>query len=73
MDQSLSRRKFFKLAAGAAVLAAGAPVAAAPVRPKQITVWFRCERAVRWEWPVGPSLGQYLPTDGGPSILDFAE
>lgn len=29
MDQSLSRRKFFKLAAGAAALAAGAPVVAA--------------------------------------------
>ena len=29
MDQSLSRRKFFKLAAGAAALAAGAPVAVA--------------------------------------------
>ena len=29
MDQSLSRRKFFKLAVGAAALAAGAPVAAA--------------------------------------------
>jgi hypothetical protein len=31
MDKSLSRRKFFKLAAGAAALAAGGPVATVPV------------------------------------------
>ena len=66
MDQSLSRRKFFKLAAGAAALAAGAPVVVAtPTVRLTDCVWE--VQVTRFEW--SPLIGQFLnfkDTEGVP-------
>ena len=68
MDQSLSRRKFFKLAAGVAALAAGAPVAVAVATPMvRLTDCVWEVQVTRFEW--SPLIGQFLnfnDTEGVP-------